>query len=100
MADKDADNGIRPRAKRNLGKGECADVTFVGTPYIPAVEDDTQPNRISYVRNVETPSESTKVVGQSQERLKSLTGIGGTKKRMPSAERQREIITGRIGQDA
>jgi len=68
----------------------------VDTTY-PRSKDDTLPDRISSVRNVGTPMESTKVVGHSQERRKPPVGIGGTKKRKLPAERQREYITGQIG---
>jgi hypothetical protein len=87
VADKDDDIGIDQDCTKNLGKGRMGFHYIRRDTEIPAVEEDTQPSRISHVRNVETPMESTKVVGQSQERRKSPVGIGRTKKRMPSAER-------------
>lgn len=61
----------------------------------------TRPGRISSVRNVETPMEPGvgRYAGEPTVRKADPpVGIGTSKKRMPAAERQREHITGWIGQ--
>ena len=61
----------------------------------------TRPGCISCVRNVETPMESGggRFAGQPTVRkVNPPVGTGTSKKRRPVAERQREYITGWIGQ--
>jgi hypothetical protein len=100
MADEDGDDGSRQaRNDRAYEWSTCA-ATLTQAP-LPRSRDGTPPGRISSVWNVETPMESGdgRCAGRPTVRAaESSSGTGTSEKRMLAAERQRESITGQIGQ--
>ena len=78
----------------------CATSTQTENTYSTRSKGGTHPDCISIVRNRETLMRSDGVCVSRRTVMKAefLSGKGFLKKRMPSAERQQEVITGRIGQ--
>jgi hypothetical protein len=85
------DQGIgRAAEKRQAAAVQLSAV--VRTPQ-PRSRAGTLPSRISFVRNVETPSRSSIygcLVSQPQGKPNSSAGTGRSKKQMPAAERKQE----------
>lgn len=77
------------------------DVGIQTYPYrtpIPRSREGIHPSRSSTERNMITPMRSGhSPVSQPQGRQNSSVGVGRSKKQKPAAERQRECITGWIG---
>jgi hypothetical protein len=100
MADEDGDVGSRGSAHAETYEWSTPAVALMQAPR-PRSIDGTPPGRISSVWNVETPMESgggRPPVSRPVRKVDPPVGIGTSKKRMPAAERQREYITGWIGQ--